>query len=72
MRPNPEISLEVDNIAGSGAFSGLSATEYTLAVGQRIELGGKRGARIEAAQAQAQLADLRAGLASAELRLACP
>jgi outer membrane protein, heavy metal efflux system len=67
LRPNPEISLEVENIAGSGAFSGLSATEYTLAVGQQIELGGKRGARVEAAQAQAQLAELRAGLADAEL-----
>ena len=31
-RPNPEISLEVENIAGSGAFSGLSVSEYTLAV----------------------------------------
>ena len=39
LRPSPEISLEVENIAGSGAFSGLSATEYTLAVGQRLELG---------------------------------
>ena len=67
LRPNPEISLEVENIAGSGAFSGLSATEYTLAVGQRVELGGKRGARVEAAQAQAQLADLRADVADAEL-----
>lgn len=67
LRPNPELSLEVENIAGSGAFSGLSATEYTLAVGQRIELGGKRGARMEAARAQAQLANLRAELADAEL-----
>lgn len=24
LRPNPEVSLEVENIAGSGAFSGLS------------------------------------------------
>ncbi|MBU1252907.1 MAG: TolC family protein, partial [Alphaproteobacteria bacterium] len=56
-----------ENIAGSGAFSGLSATEYTLAVGQRIELGGKRGARVAAAEAQAQLANLRADLAGAEL-----
>ena len=67
LRPNPEVSLEVENIAGSGAFSGLSATEYTLAVGQRLELGGKRGARMQAAEAQAQLANLRAGFAEAEL-----
>lgn len=67
LRPNPEVSLEVENIAGSGAFSGLSATEYTLVVGQRIELGGKRGARVAAAEAQAQLANLRTDLAGAEL-----
>ncbi|MEC7743539.1 MAG: TolC family protein [Pseudomonadota bacterium] len=67
LRPNPEVSLEVENIAGSGAFSGLSATEYTLAVGQQLELGGKRGARVEAARAQAQLAGLRADLADVEL-----
>lgn len=67
LRPNPEVSLEFENIAGSGAFSGLSATEYTLAVDQRIELGGKRGARVGAAQAQARLANLRADLAYAEL-----
>jgi cobalt-zinc-cadmium efflux system outer membrane protein len=67
LRPNPEVSLEVENIAGSGAFSGLSAIEYTLVVGQRIELGGKRGARVEAARTQAQLADLEADLADAEL-----
>jgi len=67
LRPNPEVSLEFENIAGSGAFSGLQATEYTLAVGQQIEIGGKRSARIGAAQAQARLANLRADLADAEL-----
>ena len=67
LRPNPDISFEVENIAGSGAFSGLRATEYTLAVGQRIEIGGKRRARVDAAQSLAQLANLRAELADAEL-----
>ena len=65
--PNPDISFEIENIAGSGAFSGLRATEYTLAIGQRIELGGKRGARVDAAQAQVRLADLRADLTEAQL-----
>lgn len=67
LRPNPEVSFEVENIAGSGAFSGLNATEYTLAVGQRIELGDKRAARVSSAQAQANLAQLKADLAEAEL-----
>ncbi|MXO65305.1 TolC family protein [Altericroceibacterium endophyticum] len=67
LRPNPEVSFEVENVAGSGAFSGLQSTEYTLSLGQRLELGGKRSARIGAAEAQAELASLRADLTTAEL-----
>ncbi|BBC74290.1 metal transporter [Altererythrobacter sp. B11] len=67
LRPNPEVSFEVENVAGSGAFSGLQSTEYTLSVGQRLELGGKRSARVGAAEAQAELASLRAELTEAEL-----
>lgn len=32
LRPNPELAFEAENIAGSGAFSGLQATEYTLSL----------------------------------------
>lgn len=67
LRPNPEVSFEAENIAGTGAFSGLRATEYTLAIGQRLELGGKRGARVRAAEAEARVASLRSDLALAEL-----
>ena len=67
LRPNPEVSFEAENIAGSGAFSGLSATEYTFSIGQRLELGNKRGTRVRAAQAGADLADLRADLADVDL-----
>lgn len=42
LRPNPELSLEVENVAGDGAFSGADAAEVTLALSQVIELGGKR------------------------------
>lgn len=67
LRPNPELSFEAENIAGSGAFAGLSATEYTLSVGQRLELGGKRGARVRSAQAEALVATLEGELATAQL-----
>ena len=69
LNPNPEVSFEVENLAGSGAFSGLRATEYTLAVGQRIEMGDKRGSRIRAAEAQVDLALVRSDLSRAELGL---
>lgn len=70
LRPNPEISLEVENIAGTGAFSGLQATEFTLAASLPIELGGKRQARVRAAEADVAVAELRGELARAELGLA--
>ena len=47
LRPNPEISLEVENIAGSGAFSGLSATEYTLSdSGSNLEVNAAHASRL--------------------------
>ena len=40
LRPNPELSFEAENVAGTGAFSGLQSSEYTLGFAQQIELGG--------------------------------
>lgn len=65
--PNPELSLEIENIAGSGDFRGARGAEATLAIGQRIELGGKRGARRDVAAAELNAADLRLTLARAEV-----
>ena len=65
--PNPELSLEVENFAGSGAFQGLRSTEATLALSQRIELGGKRGARVEVARAERDFAFLSYKSALADL-----
>ena len=42
--PNPEFSLEVENFAGTGPFRNVRSAETTLALSQRLELGGKRGA----------------------------
>jgi cobalt-zinc-cadmium efflux system outer membrane protein len=44
-RPNPELGVELENIAGSGGLEGFSSTEATLAISQVFELGGKRGRR---------------------------
>jgi cobalt-zinc-cadmium efflux system outer membrane protein len=65
--PNPEVSVDVENVAGSGVFKGLRSTEYTVSVGQRLELGGKRGARARAARAQTSLAEIEAAISQAEL-----
>ena len=70
LAPNPEIGVDVENIGGSGAFRGLRSTEATLAISQRLELGGKRDARRSAAQARIEVAELTAAVAKAELALA--
>lgn len=69
LRPNPSLSFEVEDIAGSGAFSGLRSSEYTLAIGQQLELGGKRRARIASAQASADFAGLQREFALSQLAL---
>ncbi len=54
--PNPEIGLEVENILGSGPFRGFEAIETTLSIGQLVELGGKRAARIRLASVEKEIA----------------
>lgn len=45
LRPNPELSVELENFAGSGAAQGTRALESTLSLAQVIEMGGKRSFR---------------------------
>ncbi len=65
--PNPELNLEVENFAGTGMFQGFRSTETTLAVSQRFELGGKRGARVAVAAAERDYAFLSLKRAEADL-----
>ncbi len=51
LRPNPELSLDVENPTGSGPYKNGDQMEHTLALSQLIELGGKRPARISEAEA---------------------
>ena len=55
-RPNPEIQAEVENVGGSGSRQGFEETETTLRLAQRIELGGKRAARLQTAHSERSLA----------------
>jgi outer membrane protein, heavy metal efflux system len=48
-RPNPEASVYVEDVLGTGRFRGGEAAQITLQLSQAIELGGKRAARIAAA-----------------------
>lgn len=51
LRPNPELSLDIESPTGSGQFKGGDQNQNTLALSQLIELGGKRPARIAEAEA---------------------
>ncbi len=48
-RPNPDLRLEVEDFTGSGAYSDFGESQTTLSFTQKLELGGVRGRRIDAA-----------------------
>jgi outer membrane protein, heavy metal efflux system len=52
LRPNPSIGVELENFAGSGAYSLLDRTEATVTYQQTWERGGKRNARSAVAGAE--------------------
>jgi cobalt-zinc-cadmium efflux system outer membrane protein len=66
VRPNPVVSLEVENALGSGPFDGYANAETTLSVSQDLELWGRRRARVGAASAEAGTAALQRDLALIE------
>jgi outer membrane protein, heavy metal efflux system len=49
LRHNPELGLQVEDILGTGNFSGGREAQTTLQLSQVIELGGKRAVRTEVA-----------------------
>lgn len=49
LRPNPELGLQLENIAGTGELRGFRSLETTLAISQIIELGDKQQKRIDRA-----------------------
>ncbi len=55
-RPNPELALELEDFAGSGSRSGLDGAQTTISLGQLVELGGKRAARVKLAERDTTLA----------------
>lgn len=66
-RENPELSLEIENFGGTGELKGLRSTEATVAVNQRLDLGGRRSARVGSARAELAVQKLRLAIARADL-----
>lgn len=65
LRPNPELGIDIENIAGSGSYRGITATETTLRLGVLLERGNKRNAR----QLVAAIASEQVGAEAALARL---
>jgi cobalt-zinc-cadmium efflux system outer membrane protein len=53
------MGLVVENAAGSGPYKAFDSAETTLSIEQPLELGGKRAARVSAAQADVAAAQAR-------------
>lgn len=64
--PNPELSLELENIAGSGAYAGADSAETTLAISQTFG-GSARRAGVAVAEANLTLTQDAQSLAKLEL-----
>ncbi len=67
VRPNPALSLGVEDALGTGDFRGAHSAQTTLQLSQIIELGGKRRARIQVADATRERKRTEAELARVEV-----
>jgi cobalt-zinc-cadmium efflux system outer membrane protein len=50
LRRNPELSVSLEDFAGTGSYGGMGASQATVELSQAVELGGKRGARQDVAR----------------------
>lgn len=66
-RFNPVLDVEVENFAGTGPYSSFNGTETTVSVNQRLDLGGRRKARMTLAEAELAAQEYRFAIARADL-----
>ena len=67
VRPNPELSVEVENFAGTGSLRGIQSLETTVALNQQLDLSGKRSARVASARAELAVQGARLAITRADL-----
>jgi cobalt-zinc-cadmium efflux system outer membrane protein len=69
LRPNPTLSVEAENVLGSGRYAGFGGGEKTMSISIPLELGGKRQARMGVAQAERTATGIGTRSAQADLAL---
>lgn len=67
LRPNPTLSVEAENVLGTGPYAGFGGAERTISLSVPLELGGKRQARVNVAQAERAAAGVGVLAARADL-----
>jgi len=55
LRPNPELTVDLENFLGSEPSRRFETLETTLSISQLVELGGKRAARIGLASSEKEV-----------------
>lgn len=66
--PNPELGIEVEDIAGTGELRGMKSAQSTLQISQTLEGGDKRGKRKQVALVEKALAEKELGRKGLELQ----
>lgn len=66
-RFNPVLNVEIENFAGTGAYSGFNGLETTVSINQQLDLAGRRRARVTLADAEFLAAHYRLKIARANL-----
>ncbi len=59
VRANPELALRADGVLGGKPYAGWGEAEISLDLTQNLELGGRRGARVDVARAEVGVGALR-------------
>lgn len=57
LRPNPSLDIAIQDVGGSGNFSGFDSAENTIAIAQPIEMRQKRAKRTTLASFEKELAE---------------
>ena len=66
-RPNPELSVEIEDFLGSGDYRGFEKATLTVSIQQKFERGGKREARVAAAYGKEDVAAAEAAVTMREI-----
>ena len=67
LKPELNIELEVENFSGSGDYSGINQSEYTLALSSILERGYPRQARTSVVNAKIEKSDLERQVATLDV-----